>query len=47
MDAGRAHHAADLRFLIAVRDRTHLETAVRAITRSPDVVRVQRARRSA
>ena len=47
MDEGRAQHAADLRFLIAVRDRTHLETAVRATTRLPDVVRVQRARRSA
>jgi GTP pyrophosphokinase len=46
MDEGRAQDAADLRFLVAVRDRSHLETAMRAIQRIPDVLRVQRTRRS-
>jgi GTP pyrophosphokinase len=46
MDEGRAQDAADLRFLVAVRDRSHLETVMRAIQRIPDVLRVQRTRRS-
>ena len=46
MDEGRAQDAADLRFLVAVRDRSHLEAVMRAIQRIPDVLRVQRTRRS-
>jgi GTP pyrophosphokinase len=46
MDEGRAQDAADLRFLVAVRDRGHLDTVMRAIKRIPDVLRVQRGRRS-
>ena len=46
MDEGRAQDAADLRFLVAVRDRSHLETVMRAVQRIPDVLRVQRTRRS-
>jgi GTP pyrophosphokinase len=36
--------ATDLRFVIAVRDLSHLETVMRALKRTPSVVRVQRAR---
>ncbi len=46
MDEDRAQDAADLRFLVAVRDRAHLDTVMRAIKRIPDVLRVQRGRRS-
>jgi GTP diphosphokinase / guanosine-3',5'-bis(diphosphate) 3'-diphosphatase len=47
MDEGRAQDAADLRFVIAVRDRSHLEAVMRALKRIPDVLRVQRGRRGA
>ncbi len=47
MDEGRAQDAADLRFLIAVRDRSHLDAVIRALKRIPDVLRVQRGRRGA
>ncbi|MEY2619633.1 MAG: putative pyrophosphokinae pyrophosphokinae [Pseudomonadota bacterium] len=47
MDEDRAQDAADLRFLVAVRDRAHLDTVLRAINRIPDVLRVQRGRRGA
>ncbi|MEY4651433.1 MAG: putative pyrophosphokinae pyrophosphokinae [Pseudomonadota bacterium] len=46
MDEDRAQDAADLRFLVAVRDRSHLDTVLRAIKRIPDVLRVQRGRRA-
>ncbi|MFY8103368.1 MAG: RelA/SpoT family protein, partial [Ramlibacter sp.] len=46
MDEDRAQDAADLRFLVAVRDRSHLDTVMRAIKRIPDVLRVQRGRRA-
>ena len=36
--------ATDLRFVIAVRDLTHLEAVMRTLKRTPSVVRVQRAR---
>ena len=44
MDDDRAQDAADLRFLIAVRDRPHLDSVMRAIKRTPSVLRVQRVR---
>jgi GTP pyrophosphokinase len=40
----KAQDATDLRFVIAVRDRTHLDTVMRALRRTPSVVRVLRAR---
>jgi GTP diphosphokinase / guanosine-3',5'-bis(diphosphate) 3'-diphosphatase len=40
----KAQDATDLRFIVAVRDRTHLETAMRALKRTPSVIRVQRVR---
>ena len=40
----RAQDAADLRFLVSVRDRAHLETVIRALKRTPTVLRVQRGR---
>ncbi len=40
----RAQDAADIRFLVSVRDRAHLETVVRALNRTPTVLRVQRGR---
>ena len=39
-----AQDATDLRFVIAVRDRTHLEAAMRMVKRTPAVMRVQRVR---
>jgi len=36
--------ATDLRFIVAVRDRTHLESAIRTLKRTPSVMRVQRVR---
>ena len=44
MDDERAHDAADLRFILSVRDRAHLEQAVRILKRTPAVLRVQRVR---
>jgi hypothetical protein len=36
--------ATDLRFVIAVRDRAHLEAVMRALKRTASVTRVQRPR---
>jgi guanosine-3',5'-bis(diphosphate) 3'-pyrophosphohydrolase len=45
MDDDRAaHDAADLRFIVAVRDRTHLENAMRVLRRTPAVMQVRRLR---
>ncbi len=44
MDDERAQDAADLRFILSVRDRAHLEQAVRILKRTPAVLRVQRVR---
>ncbi|PZP96669.1 MAG: guanosine-3',5'-bis(diphosphate) 3'-pyrophosphohydrolase [Variovorax paradoxus] len=45
MDMGQeeAQDASDLRFVVAVRDRTHLETALRNLKRMPAVLRAVRA----
>jgi GTP pyrophosphokinase len=40
----KAQDATDLRFIVAVRDLHHLETAMRALKRTPSVMRVQRGR---
>jgi GTP pyrophosphokinase len=40
----RAQDATDLRFIVAVRDRTHLESVIRTLRRTPSVIRVQRVR---
>ena len=40
----KAQDTMDLRFIVAVRDRNHLEAAMRALNRMPSVIRVQRAR---
>jgi GTP pyrophosphokinase len=42
MDDEKAQDATDLRFLVAVRDKTHLEHAMRVLKRTPSVMRVQR-----
>jgi len=34
--------SVDLRFVIAVRDRTHLETVLRAVRRTPSVLSAKR-----
>jgi len=39
----KAQDATDLRFVIAVRDRAHLETVMRMLRRTPSVMNVQRA----
>jgi GTP pyrophosphokinase len=44
MDDERAQDATDLRFLIAVRDRTHLDAVMRTLKRTPSVMRAQRLR---
>ncbi len=45
MDDDRAaHDAADLRFIVAVRDRSHLESAMRVLRRTPAVMQVRRFR---
>ena len=44
MDDQRAQDATDLRFIISVRDRTHLEQVLRNLKRLPSVMRVQRSR---
>ena len=38
-----AQEAADMRFVIAVRDRTHLESVLRALKRTPSVLKAVRA----
>ena len=40
----RAQDATDLRFIVAVRDRAHLESVIRALKRTPSVMRAQRVR---
>ncbi|MHB1123031.1 MAG: RelA/SpoT family protein [Ramlibacter sp.] len=40
----QAQDATDLRFVIAVRDRAHLESVMRTLRRTPSVMNVQRAR---
>lgn len=42
MNEDALHSATDLRFLIAVRDRVHLAHVLRALKRTPSVVRAQR-----
>ncbi|HEY8049620.1 MAG TPA: bifunctional (p)ppGpp synthetase/guanosine-3',5'-bis(diphosphate) 3'-pyrophosphohydrolase [Ramlibacter sp.] len=44
MDEEKAQDATDLRFLVAVRDKSHLEQAIRALKRTPSVMRVARVR---
>jgi GTP diphosphokinase / guanosine-3',5'-bis(diphosphate) 3'-diphosphatase len=44
MGDDKSQDATDLRFVVAVRDRTHLEAAMRALKRTPSVMRVQRMR---
>ncbi len=44
MDDEKAQDATDLKFLVAVRDRSHLEAAMRTLRRTPSVMRVQRVR---
>ncbi|MES2909912.1 MAG: bifunctional (p)ppGpp synthetase/guanosine-3',5'-bis(diphosphate) 3'-pyrophosphohydrolase [Pseudomonadota bacterium] len=44
MGQERAQEATELRFGIAVRDRVHLASVMRAVKRTPLVLRVQRAR---
>ena len=45
MDDERRQDATDLRFIISVRDRTHLEQVLRNLTRVPLVMRAQRIKR--
>src|SRR4051812_37866638 len=44
MDDERAQDATDLRFLIAVRDRQHLDAVMRTLKRTPSVMHAQRLR---
>ncbi len=44
MSDERGQDAADLRFVIAVRDRSHLDAVIRTLKRTPSVMRVQRVR---
>lgn len=44
MGTEAAQDATDLRFVIAVRDRAHLETALRHLKRTPSVLRAQRSK---
>ncbi len=44
MGEERAQDAADLRLIIAVHDRTHLESAIRMLKRTPAVLQVERVR---
>ncbi len=43
MDDEKDQDATDLRFVIAVRDRAHLEAVMRTLKRTPSVMRVERA----
>jgi guanosine-3',5'-bis(diphosphate) 3'-pyrophosphohydrolase len=47
MDDERAQDATDLRFVIAVRDRTHLDSVLRNLKRTPSVMNAQRPPRRA
>jgi len=40
----KAQDATDLRFIVAVRDKAHLDAAMRVLKRTPSVLRVQRVR---
>jgi GTP diphosphokinase / guanosine-3',5'-bis(diphosphate) 3'-diphosphatase len=40
----KAQDATDLRFLVAVRDRTHLDSVMRILKRTPSVMKVQRGK---
>jgi GTP pyrophosphokinase len=44
MDPGAAQETAELRFVIAVRDRVHLANTLRALKRTPSVVRAVRVK---
>ncbi|WBY00638.1 bifunctional (p)ppGpp synthetase/guanosine-3',5'-bis(diphosphate) 3'-pyrophosphohydrolase [Ramlibacter tataouinensis] len=44
MDDQRDQDATDLRFLVAVRDRAHLDAVMRTLKRTPSVMRAQRMR---
>lgn len=44
MSEERAGHATDLRFAISVQDRAHLHDVLRALERTPSVLRAQRSR---
>jgi GTP pyrophosphokinase len=44
MDEKAARDATDLRLVIAVRDRTQLEVALRNLNRTPSVLKAQRAK---
>jgi guanosine-3',5'-bis(diphosphate) 3'-pyrophosphohydrolase len=44
MDDDRAQDATDLRFVIAVRDRAHLDAVLRNLKRTPSVMNAQRLR---
>ena len=40
----KAQDATDLRFIVAVRDKVHLDGAMRVLKRTPSVLHVQRVR---
>jgi GTP pyrophosphokinase len=44
MGDDRAQDATDMRFIVAVRDKTHLDAVIRTLRRTPSVMRVQRVR---
>jgi GTP pyrophosphokinase len=44
MDDERLQDATDLRFVVSVRDRTHLESVLRNLKRTPSVMNAQRIR---
>jgi GTP pyrophosphokinase len=44
MDDEKRQDATDLRFIVAVRDKAHLDSAMRTLKRTPSVMRVQRVR---
>ncbi len=43
MGEEQAQEAADMRFVIAVRDKTHLESVLRTLKRTPSVIKAMRA----
>jgi len=44
MDDERAQDATDLRFVVSVRDRAHLESVLRNLKRTPSVMNAERIR---
>jgi guanosine-3',5'-bis(diphosphate) 3'-pyrophosphohydrolase len=46
MSEERAGHATDLRFAIAIQDKAHLNDVLRALERTPSVLRAERSRHS-